>query len=201
MGAFVLLKIPESCKVVLASNSPRRKELLSLMGIEYIVDVSNADENVGGAPDARVCEISQRKALAVANSYTDAIIIAADTLVYDEAVLGKPKDKDDAQAMLTHLSGHWHEVYTGVSIYTPKNGRMDTRAEKTRVHFCEMTQAQIRDYIATSEPMDKAGAYAVQGIAGMYIDALDGSYSNVVGLPMHVVREMLEAAVAALDEK
>lgn len=196
-----MVKIPEGCKVILASNSPRRKELLSLMGIEYIVDVSNADENVGGAPDARVREISQRKALAVANSYTNAIIIAADTLVYDESVLGKPRDEADAQEMLLHLSGHWHDVYTGVSIYTPQNSRMDTRVEKTRVHFCQMTQEQIREYIATGEPMDKAGAYAVQGIAGMYIDGLDGSYSNVVGLPMHVVREMLDSAVAALKDE
>ena len=195
-----MLAIPESCPVILASNSPRRRELLSLMGIEYTVDASDVDENVTGAPDSRVWTISQRKALAIANFYADAIIIAADTLVYDEAVLGKPRDAQHARAMLTRLSGHWHEVYTGVSVYTTRNGRMDTRVEKTRVHFCPMTQEQIGAYIATGEPMDKAGAYAVQGMAGMYIDRLEGSYSNVVGLPMHVVREMLLDAVNALQD-
>lgn len=193
-----MLQIPDGHPVILASNSPRRKELLALMGIDYQVDVSNADEHVDGAPDERVFCISQRKALAVANNHADAIIIAADTLVYDEVVLGKPKDRKQAQEMLAHLNGHWHEVYTGVSIYTPHNDRMDTRVEKTRVHFCRMTQEEIDAYIDTGEPMDKAGAYAVQGLGGMYIDRLEGSYSNVVGLPMHVAREMLDAAIAAL---
>lgn len=153
-----------------------------------------------GAPDTCVFQISQRKALAVANSYADAIIIAADTLVYHHAVLGKPRDMRHAQEMLTQLSGDWHEVYTGVSVCTTRNGRMETRVEKTRVHFCEMTQEQIKAYIASGEPMDKAGSYAVQGIAGMYIDRLEGSYSNVVGLPMHVLREMLDSALKALQD-
>lgn len=194
-----MLKLPDGCPVILASNSPRRKELLSLMGIAYTPFVSNADETMLGTPSERVCGISQRKALAVADAYKDAIILAADTLVYDRAVLGKPKDEEDAFAMLSALSGHWHDVYTGVSIYTPRNGRMDTQAEKTRVHFYPMSDEEIRAYIATGEPMDKAGAYAVQGMGGMYIDRLEGSFSNVVGLPMHLVRTMLADAVAALQ--
>ena len=195
-----MMQIWNHFSVVLASNSPRRKELLSLMGVPFTVDVSNADERVEGEPDARVYEISQRKALAVAASHPDAIILAADTLVYDGSVLGKPRDEKEAFEMLSRLGGRWHEVYTGVSVYTPRNGRMDTRVEKTRVHFCPMTEEQIAAYIASGEPMDKAGAYAVQGTGGMYVDRLEGSYSNVVGLPMHTVRRMLEDAAKALQE-
>ena len=120
------------------------------------------------------------------------VVLSADTLVaVDGKALGKPHSEKEAFQMLSLLSGRWHQVYTGVCAVDAQ-GMVHQRVVGTQVHFCPMTEEEIRRYIATGEPMDKAGAYAVQGIAGLWIDKLEGSYSNVIGLPMHTVRELLD---------
>lgn len=179
--------------LVLASGSPRRKEILCTMGLTYTVEVSEVDETFDGAPQEAVCELSRRKAEAVAKNHEQnaVLVLAADTLVYADKVLGKPRDTQDAVAMLKSLSGNWHSVFTGMTLMNTKSGRMIQRVCETRVHFVEMTEQEIQAYVASKEPMDKAGAYGIQGLGGMYIDRIDGSYSNVVGLPTCTLREML----------
>ncbi len=184
-----VLKLP----LILASGSPRRKEILATMGLDYTVDISQVDESAQGTPEEMVLALSWRKAEAVAVRHECALVLAADTLVaLDGQVLGKPASKEDALHMLRALSGQWHEVYTGMTLMNTQSGRHISRAECTRVHFVKMQEEEILAYIATGEPMDKAGAYGIQGQGGMYIDRIDGSYSNVVGLPMAALRSMIK---------
>lgn len=187
----------QSCPLILASGSPRRKELLDAMGLSFSVDVSDADESFSGTPEEMVLELSRRKAQAVASRHENAIILAADTIVYGQKVLGKPHSAEEARDMLGELSGCWHRVYTGVTMLDTRNGRVLSRADVTRVHFVPLTQEDIDAYVATGETNDKAGAYAIQGRGGMFIDRIEGSYSNVVGLPMALVRSMLMELDAA----
>lgn len=182
--------------LILASGSPRRKEILATMGLEYTIDVSDADESFSGAPDEMVMELSCRKAAAVAPRHEAALILAADTIVYDGHVLGKPHTAERAEQMLAELSGRWHDVYTGLTLINTQTGRVISRADRTRVHFVEMTKDEIAAYAATGEPLDKAGAYGIQGRGGMFIDKIEGSYSNVVGLPMALLRDMLHEMAA-----
>ncbi|MDO5376874.1 MAG: Maf family protein [Clostridia bacterium] len=178
--------------IVLASGSPRRKEILDLMGLPYTVDVSQADESFDGAPRDMVLELSRRKAEAVAARHERALVLAADTTVCDEErILGKPGTPERARAMLRELSGKWHSVFTGMTLINTQTGKAISRAEETRVHFVEMTPEEIEAYIATGEPLDKAGAYGIQGQGGMFIDRIEGDYSCVVGLPMALLRGML----------
>ena len=179
------------CPLVLASGSPRRKEILETMGLSYIVDISDADESFFADPETMVLELSRRKALAVAPRHNDAVILAADTLVFGNEVLGKPKDADHAKEMLSSLSGKWHSVYTGVTLADTCSGRVISKADVTRVHFVSLSPAEIDAYVASGEPLDKAVAYGIQGMGGMFIDRIEGSYSNVVGLPMALLRSML----------
>lgn len=161
------------------------------MGLSYTVDVSDADESFFADPENMVLELSRRKAQAVAAKYDHALILAADTLVFCREVLGKPQNEEHAKAMLRELSGNWHSVYTGVTLINTHTGKMLSRADETRVHFVELSGNEIDSYVSTKECMDKAGAYGIQGMAGMFIDKIEGSYSNVVGLPMALVRSML----------
>lgn len=178
--------------LILASGSPRRKELLDLMGLLYTVDVSEADESFSGAPREMVLELSRRKALAVAARHANALVLAADTTVCDkERILGKPGTPERAHAMLMELSGKWHSVFTGLTLVDTRSGKTLSRAEETRVHFVQMTPEEIDAYVATGEPLDKAGAYGIQGRGGMFVDRIEGSYSCVVGLPMALLRSML----------
>lgn len=177
--------------LILASGSPRRKEILDTMGLSYIVDVSDADESYLAGPENMVLELSRRKAQAVAPKHPHAIILAADTLVFGEKVLGKPHDAAHAKEMLHELSGNWHSVYTGVTMINTHSGKTLSNADMTRVHFVELSDEEIDAYIKSGECLDKAGAYAIQGMGGMFIDRIEGSYSNVVGLPMTLVRSML----------
>ena len=181
----------QKCPLILASSSPRRKEILDTMGLEFSVDVSDADESFAGTPEEMVLELSRRKAQAVASRHSGAIILAADTLVYGDEVLGKPHSAVEARHMLAGLSGRWHSVHTGVTMIDTSSSRAISRADVTRVHFVSMTAEDIDAYVATGEPLDKAGAYGIQGRGGMFIDRIEGSYSNVVGLPMALVRSML----------
>lgn len=183
-----------SLPLVLASGSPRRKEILATMGLAYTVDVSEVDENFSGAPDETVIELSLRKAQAVAKRHPHSLILAADTLVFGEEVLGKPGTKERAVKMLHSLSGNWHSVYTGMTLIDTSTGRVYQKADCTRVHFVKMTEDEIMAYASSSEPIDKAGAYAIQGAGGMFIDRIEGSYSNVVGLPMAALRDLLHEA-------
>ena len=178
--------------LILASASPRRRELLSLTGLPFRIDAPDVDETCSLPPREAVKELSRRKALAAAKLHPGCVILAADTLVsVDEKALGKPQDAEDAFRMLSLLSGRWHQVYTGVTV-VDRDGNLHCEADVTDVHFEEMSEDAIRRYIATGEPMDKAGAYAVQGIAGLWIDQLRGSHTNVIGLPMALVRRLLE---------
>ena len=177
--------------LILASKSPRRKELLKQIGIPFVVVVSDAEEVSGNSwtPAALVVENAKRKARAVAEKYTDSPVLGADTVVSSEGkIFGKPKDKDEARKMLTALSGKMHEVTTGLALINRNEIR--TTSVTTKVFFDTMTKADIDAYIATDEPMDKAGAYAIQGIAARFIEKIEGSYSNVVGLPLNALIQL-----------
>lgn len=186
--------------LILASGSPRRRELLDLMGLTYIVETPDVDESFSGRPSETVMEISRRKAAAVAARHSDSIIIAADTLVFADGALGKPHTPERAKEMLRSLAGNWHHVYTGITVINTRSGRILRNVDKTRVHLVPMTEQEIDAYVATGEPLDKAGAYGIQGMGGMFVDRIDGSYSNVVGLPMSMLRIML-AQVGGVDER
>ena len=180
--------------IILASGSPRRKQLLAQMGIEtFRVISSDADETVEpGLSPARIVEIlSARKAEAVADhAKPGGLVIAADTIVaLDDAVLGKPNDGLEAFRMLSALSGRRHQVYTGVTLL--RGGERRTEHEVTTVTFRELTQDDITRYIATGEPMDKAGAYGIQGFGMRYIRDISGDYYTVMGLPGARVRRFL----------
>ena len=177
--------------LILASKSPRRKELLKQIGIPFVVVVSDAEEVSGNSwtPAALVIENAKRKARAVAEKYPDSPVLGADTVVSLEGkIFGKPKDKDEARKMLTALSGKMHEVTTGLALINRNEIR--TTSVTTKVFFDTMTKADIDAYIATDEPMDKAGAYAIQGKAARFIEKIEGSYSNVVGLPLNVLIQL-----------
>ena len=186
--------------LILASGSPRRRELLDLMGLTYTVETPDVDESFSGRPSETVMEISRRKAAAVAARHSDSIIIAADTLVFADGALGKPHTPERAKEMLRSLAGNWHHVYTGITVINTRSGRILRNVDKTRVHLGPMTEQEIDAYVATGEPLDKAGAYGIQGMGGMFVDRIDGSYSNVVGLPMSMLRIML-AQVGGVDER
>ena len=177
--------------LILASKSPRRKELLKQIGIPFVVVVSDAEEVSGNSwtPAALVVENAKRKARAVAEKYPDSPVLGADTVVSLEGkIFGKPKDKDEARKMLTALSGKMHEVTTGLALINRNEIR--TTSVTTKVFFDTMTKADIDAYIATDEPMDKAGAYAIQGKAARFIEKIEGSYSNVVGLPLNALIQL-----------
>ena len=180
--------------IILASQSPRRKELLERMGLSgFEIIPARGDENCrpGCTPAEMVEELSRRKCAEVAASRPDALVIAADTVVaIDNQILGKPRGGEQAARMLRLLSGREHRVYTGVTVI--KDGKASSRAEMTQVHFRAMTEEEIRSYIATGEPMDKAGAYGYQGRAGVYVQRIEGDFFNVVGLPLCLLGNMLK---------
>jgi septum formation protein len=179
-------------KIILASASPRRKELLKNAGIEFETVVSDADETVTGFLNTEeiAVTIAKRKAQAVAVKYPDRIVLAADTVVtLDGEVLGKPKDEREAASMLRLLSGKTHSVFTGVCI--AEKGKIKSFTESTRVKFYELTEDEIDAYVRTGEPMDKAGAYGIQGRGCLFVRSIEGDYFNVVGLPVAKVARVL----------
>lgn len=182
--------------IILASTSPRRKELLTQIGVkDYRVLSPNVDEDVDRdmPPDQLVEELSRRKAGAVrAQAGPDALIIAADTVVSLEGeVLGKPSDETDAFRMLSALSGNRHQVYTGLTVLLGDRER--TSHEMTSVTFRELEPQEIMDYISTGEPMDKAGAYGIQGLGAVLVSGIEGDYFNVMGLPVYRLGRTLAA--------
>lgn len=171
--------------IILASNSPRRRELLTMAGIEYTCIPSDAEEIIPeGLPVQKVPEhLSRLKAEAVFASHPEDTVIGSDTIVFiDGMILGKPADKDGAFEMLRRLSGRTHTVYTGVTIMSPRG--TDSFTSATDVEFFPLTDDEIRDYIATGEPMDKAGAYGIQGYGCVLVKKIDGDYFTVMGLPI-----------------
>lgn len=171
-------------KLVLASKSPRRSEILKNAGIDFTVRVADADETIpeGTKPEDAVVFLAARKAMAVPRE-NDEVILGADTVVVlDGNILGKPKDKNDAFNMIKSLSGRVHSVFTGVCAIG--DGISLTFAEETKVEFYSLTDKEIIDYINTNEPYDKAGAYGIQGFASKFIRGIEGDYFNVVGLPV-----------------
>ncbi len=179
--------------LILASASPRRSELLRAAGIsDFMVRIADIDESLrpDESPDAYVLRLSREKAQAVLLPDCDEIVIGADTtVVIGHEIAGKPVDAADARRMLQALSGQWHEVLTGVSILRGEQSLSEL--ETTRVKFSELSSAEIDWYVATGEPMDKAGAYGIQGHASRFIERIEGNYANVVGLPVQRVYRML----------
>lgn len=178
--------------IVLASASPRRADLLRAAGFSFTVDPVDVDESLlpGEAPEAHVRRLARAKAETGATRHPEQIVIGADTVVVIEGrILGKPRDDADAAAMLAALSGRVHQVYTAVAV--ARHGVVRDEVAVSDVTFAPMTPADIAGYVASAEPRDKAGAYAIQGWAARYIDRLEGSYSGVVGLPVAVVHRLL----------
>ena len=179
-------------ELILASASPRRRELLSLMGLPFSVMVSGADESAPASlsPDALVCRLAQKKAEYIAKKRPKACVIGADTLVsIDGEILGKPGTAEKAKSYLRKLSGREHSVFTGLCVITPSG--INTRFAETKVRFRPLVKEEIDWYVATGDPLDKAGAYGVQGAACCFVDAVEGNYFNVVGLPLPLLYEML----------
>lgn len=170
--------------LILASKSPRRKELLSLITTDFKIIPAVGEENADPAlsPDMFVRALAEQKALEIAASHPDDTVIGSDTVVaINGEILGKPKDEDDAFRMLALLSGTSHSVFTGVAVI--KNGEIHSFTEETKVKFFPVTMEEIKDYIATGEPFDKAGAYGIQELGALLVEGIDGDYYNVMGLP------------------
>ena len=175
--------------LILASGSPRRRELLDLMGLTYTVETPDVDESFSGRPSETVMEISRRKAAAVAARHSASIIIAADTLVFADGALGKPHTPERAAQMLRRLSGTHHTVYTGIAV--ARGERMTVECEGSRVCFRELSEDDIGRYVATGEPLDKAGAYGIQERGSIFVSGIEGDYFNIVGLPVCRLAEVL----------
>ena len=184
-------------KLILASSSPRRRELLSSIGVEFDVVPSDIPEvkSKGESPEEYVARLSREKAHTIAERFGDRWVVAADTTVlYGDELLEKPADEADAKRMLAVIGGRTHMVYTGVTVMNLATGYSDTRVAETEVRMLPLTEHEIAWYVATGEPLDKAGAYAAQGIGGMFIDSIHGSFTNVVGLPLALLYEMFKRA-------
>ena len=183
--------------LILASSSPRRRELLNQVGMAYQVIVADIDESIRPGEDVGeyVCRMAREKALEVhqRDGVTVAVLGADTAVVVNGRVLGKPVDREDAIRMLESLSGRTHEVWSAVALVSPGGG-LRQRLNITRVTFSELDRAWIESYCDSGEPMDKAGAYGVQGIAAQKISHMEGSYSGVMGLPLHETAEILQAA-------
>jgi septum formation protein len=192
------MKLP---KLILASGSPRRAEILTSVGWEFTKDSADIDETElpGEKPEDYVQRLAREKAETVAQKYSDAIILGADTtVVIDDQILGKPTDLADAKRMLKTLSGNWHEVLTGVALVRVSSSTFQVSGletvvgiQKTRVKFVEMSGEEIDFLAEKGEPLDKAGAYAVQAQAALFIEKIEGDYWNVVGLPVSLVYELM----------
>ena len=181
--------------LILASASPRRAELLQAAGIPFDIDAADVDETLlpGEPPHLYVARLAEAKARAVARRAPDRPVLGADTVVVaGDSVLGKPADPADAVRMLESLSGRTHLVLTGVCVVA--TGRVSVEVALTTVEFRPLDPAEIQWYLASGEPMDKAGAYAIQGLASRFVTRIDGSYSNVVGLPVELVVRMCAGA-------
>lgn len=183
-------------RLILASASPRRRELLAGLGLPFEAISTEIDEErvQEPTPDRLVRRLAREKADSVARQHPEAIVIGADTVVVHAGdVLGKPRDTSDAAAMLRRLSGETHHVYTGVAVVRRADGRALVEHEVTAVTFGELAPRAIERYVASGEPMDKAGAYGIQGVGATLVRRVEGCYFNVVGLPLYRLARMLAA--------
>ncbi|MGB9856928.1 MAG: Maf family protein [Dictyoglomaceae bacterium] len=175
-------------KIILASSSPRRENLLRLIGLDFIVHPSNIEEDEGEdkkSPKEVVLKNALEKARAVSQNFSEAIIISADTVVVlDGKILGKPKDKESAINMLKRLKGRTHQVFTGIVVWEMPENRYFTRVVKSLVKMRDYSMEEIINYVETGEPLDKAGAYGIQGKGALLIEKIEGDYYNIVGLPL-----------------
>ena len=186
--------------IILASGSPRRHELLRKLCKNFIVEVSDAQEvQIADSPKTLAIENAKLKAQSVAAKNPDAVVIGADTIVVlDGEIFGKPDGISGAEKMLARLSGRKHEVITGLAICA--GGKIFTDYEVTEVYFGDMTAEEIREYVATGEPLDKSGSYALQGGATKFIEKIHGDWSNVVGLPVYRLRKLAQSAGINFEE-
>lgn len=185
--------------LVLASQSPRRKELLSLLGTPFSVIPASIDETPfsGEAPEAYVVRMAREKGQNVAARVENARVLSADTIVViDGEILGKPVDRGDAARMIGKLSGREHAVYTAVCLIDTESGEAVEKLDRTRVWFRTLDATAIAHYLDREDVMDKAGAYAIQGLAGVYITKIEGNCFNVMGLPMGIVDDLLKSRSA-----
>ena len=181
--------------IILASGSPRRREILTMAGIPFTVVTSDIEEQVppGLSVEETVMSLARQKAEAVFKDHPGCCVIGADTVVYlDGEILGKPHTPENAAAFLSRMQGRQHSVYTGLVVLTDKGA--DVRFDRTEVTFAPMTREEIEWYVSTGEPLDKAGAYGVQGPAGLFVQKIEGVYFNVVGLPLPLLYVMLKDA-------
>ncbi len=181
--------------IILASASPRRKELLAKIGLKFEVEPSNDEEELspGLEPYELAKSLSLKKAERVAKNHRNALVIAADTFVVLEGqILGKPKTESDARKMLSAISGRQHSVITGFTIIDTESHKVLSRSVATRVYIRKLTANEIDAYMQTKEPLDKAGAYAIQGLGSVIVEKIEGDYFNVVGLPLSALAEALK---------
>ena len=182
-------------KIILASASPRRKELLDKIGLKFEVAPSDITEDLTSdlPPQELAKKLSQEKALAVSKKYSDALIIAADTIgVFEGEIIGKPHTPAEAKKMLRNLNGKSHLVVTGFTIMDTKTGKTISKSVETAVYFRKLTEAEIDAYVKTGEPLDKAGGYAIQGLGALIVEKIAGDYYNVIGLPLSALVESLK---------
>ena len=178
-------------KIILASGSPRRAEILGFVGWNFEKHTADIDETAleNEKPENYVRRLAREKAAAIAVKFPDKLVLGADTIVLlEDEIIGKPVDLEDARKMLKKLSGRWHEVLTGVALI--KNKKTEVNLQRTRVKFAEMSDAEIEFLVEKGEPLDKAGAYAVQAQAALFIERIEGDYWNVVGLPINLVYQL-----------
>lgn len=185
---------PLNRSIILASNSPRRRELLRQIGVVFTSDPADVDERIlpGEGAEAYAVRVALDKARVAAGRAGSGIVIAADTIVVlGDTILGKPADTLDAERMLTMLSGKRHRVISGLAVVDAKTGRARTGTASTTVWFRNLIADEIRSYVSTGEPLDKAGAYGIQGKGALLIEKIEGCYFNVVGLPLSLLGKML----------
>jgi septum formation protein len=190
-----MIKLP---KLILASGSPRRSEIMSSVGWEFYKDVPDIDESEreGELPGDYVRRLAEEKARTIAEYHPGEIVLGADTtVVIHDRIIGKPVDLDDARRMIEMLSGNFHEVLTGVAVV--RNGNARVGMQRTRVKFAEMNEAEINFLVEKGDPLDKAGAYAVQAQAALFIEGIEGDYWNVVGLPISLVYNLITELIGS----
>ena len=182
-------------KLILASASPRRRELLTQVGVSFVIEVSDVEEVLDDtlSPELQVQSLALQKAQAVAAQHKDGLVLGADTVVVDAgSLLGKPQNTEEAAEMLRSLSGKWHQVMTAVALVDANDTKHEwTSVEITNVKFRDLTEDDIAAYMATGESMDKAGAYGIQGYGALLVERIEGCYNNVVGLPLQLVAKGL----------
>jgi len=181
-------------QIILASASPRRRDLLQLTGLPFKVDPVSCEENMNTRLSPRRLSrvLSEKKARIAARKYRDAVIIAADTfIVFRGKIMGKPHTPAGARQMLAALSGRVHTVITGFTLIETRTGKRISRSVETKVYFDQLTMKQINAYVKTGEPLDKAGAYGIQGLGSIFVRRIEGDYFNVIGLPLNALKSCL----------